>query len=317
MFIRTVMGDKDESTLGHCQCHEHVYLEKGYSAKVNGVLCIDDYNKSLLELSDYYGNGGRALVDAQPIGCGRSADKLMNLSKNSRVNIIASTGFHKLIFYPSNHWIHKISQNDYIDIMIREIEEGMFLNCDNDYPSKQIGAKAGMIKVACDSQGIDNSYEKYMQAAANVAKKTGISIQCHVEKAVTGKEIVDFLLNAGVEAESIILAHMDRSTEYMKENIEVARKGVYLQYDTIGRFKYHSDEEEIKFIKDMCNRGFENNILLGLDTTRARLLSYGGEIGLSYIKTCFIKKMLINGISQQQINKFLNENPRQALSKKY
>lgn len=315
MFIRTVLEDKDTFILEHCQCHEHVYLEKGFSAKVNKVLCIDNYKKSLLELSDYYKNGGRALVDAQPIGCGRSADKLVALSKNSQVDIIASTGFHKLIFYPSNHWIHKISQDEFAKIIMKEIEEGMYLNCDNEYPNKQIKAKAGMIKVACDAQGIDDTYKKYFQAAAVAALKTGVTIQCHVEKAVTGEEIADFLLNAGVDAKSIILAHMDRSTNYIKENIAVAKKGIFLQYDTVGRFKYHSDEEEIELIKEMCNKGFENNILLGLDTTRARMLSYEGEIGLSYIRNHFIDKMLTSGITKQQINKFFIINPSIALRK--
>ncbi|MCT4687346.1 phosphotriesterase family protein [Vallitalea sp.] len=316
MFIRTVLGDKSIDELGHCQCHEHIYLEKGYSAEINPVLCIDDYNKSLKELTDYYDNGGRAIVDAQPIGCGRCADKLIDLASNSKVDIIASTGFHKLIFYPREHWIYKISQGEFEELMHKEIEEGMFINCNTNYPREQIDNKAGMIKVACDKQGLDNTYKKYFAAAAAVAKKTGISIQCHIERAETGMEIVDYLLESGVSADSIILAHMDRRVDTIKENLLVAKKGIYLQYDTIGRYKYHSDEDEIALIKNMCSEGYIDNLLLGLDTTRARLLSYKGTIGLSYIRKHFIKKMMDNGFNNEQIKSLLIANPKKALAKK-
>jgi phosphotriesterase-related protein len=316
MYVRTVLGDIDISNIGHCQCHEHIYLEKGYSEKVNKVLCIDDYNKSLEELKHYYSNGGRTIVDAQPIGCGRSSQKLVNLSMKSRVNIIASTGFHKLIFYPSDHWIFKVNTEFFAELMTKEIEDGMFVNSDLNYPRQQINAKAGMIKVACDVQGLDNTYKKYLLGAANVAINTGVSIQCHIEKANTAEDIVNYLLEIGVDAKSIILAHMDRSIEHLKENLSVAKKGIYMQYDTIGRFKYHSDEEEINFIKEMCDKGFENNILLGLDTTRARLLSYDGTIGLSYIREHFMENLKVNGFKNKQLDSFFIKNPIKALSKK-
>ncbi len=56
--------------------------------------------------------------------------ELYEISQITGVNIIASTGFHKLIFYPENHWLKKITIDEFISILIEEITSGMYVNCD-------------------------------------------------------------------------------------------------------------------------------------------------------------------------------------------
>ena len=68
-MIRTVLGDIDESRIGHSQCHEHLFVEKGASFSVSDVLYMDDAEKTLRELEDYRNNGGSLVVDAQPGLC--------------------------------------------------------------------------------------------------------------------------------------------------------------------------------------------------------------------------------------------------------
>ncbi|MFW5981491.1 MAG: hypothetical protein ACOCRU_02820, partial [bacterium] len=84
-------------------------------------------------------------------------------------------------------------------------------------------------------------------------------------------------------------------------------------YETIGRFKYHTDEDEIKLIKDMVVAGYENQLLLSLDTTKRRLKSYGSDIGLSYILKKFIPKLKKEGFSKNIIRKLTCSNPLSAL----
>ena len=89
-----------------------------------------------------------------------------------------------------------------------------------------------------------------------------------------------------------------------------------MEFDTIGRFKYHSDEDEAKFIVKLVEEGYEDTILLGLDTTRDRLKSYGGSIGLDYISKNFIPTLKDFGLSDKIIEKFLVTNPAKAFTKK-
>lgn len=94
------------------------------------------------------------------------------------------------------------------------------------------------------------------------------------------------------------------------------RHGVYLEFDTVARPKYHSDGYEIKLIQTVCDAGFSDRLLLGLDTTRQRLRSYGDPSapGLDYIITRFIPQLIGSGIPAGTVDMFMKHNPAGALS---
>lgn len=314
MKIRSITGDIESSSLGYCQSHEHLFIAKGQSEKINPALLIDDYEKTYKEVMEYCENGGRSIVDAQPVGCGRMAANLLRLSQETKVNIICSTGYHKMMFYDTQHWIHNITKDQFAQLMIEEIEQGLYVDGDVLYPKRQIKAKAGIIKTAVDNQGIDETYRKYFQAAAMASKETGVPIQCHIENANTAIEVIEFFQECNIKMNQIILAHMDRDRKKIAEAVNALEEGVFLQCDTIARYKYHSDEEQIKWLKDLCDAGFSKQLLVGLDTTRYRLKAYGGEVGLSFILETFIDQLLESGFSHETIEDLTINNPQRALS---
>lgn len=314
MVIQTVLGRIEPDQLGHCQCHEHLFIAKGRSFEINPALCMDDEEKSGIELSRYGRNGGSLIVDAQPGGCGRMSEALVQASLKSEVFIIASTGFHKLMFYPENHWIHEISTDDFKNFMVSELTEGMYLDGDIDFPIKQSKAKAGIIKMALDKEGLTGAYLKILDAGIEASRKTGIPIQCHTEKAEQGPELAAYILDKGIPKENVIIAHLDRDDSKIDSILATAALGVYLQFDTIGRYKYHDDLAEIQLMKRLITSGYGNQLLIGLDTTRTRLLSYEGEIGLDYIIKQFIPLMKSEGMMEESIQKMTVLNPRKALA---
>lgn len=314
--IQTVLGLIPKEKLGFCHSHEHLFISPGKSEEVNPALRIDDLGRTVEELKMYKNLGGQSIVDAQPVGCGRMAEYLAESSEKAHVHIIASTGFHKMIFYDEDHWIKNINEDKLADIFIHELEKGMFTDGDYKAPEKAISSKAGIIKTASDSEGITDEYKKLFLAAARASRCTGFCILSHTEMGKRALEQIDFFVNEGVNPDSIIICHLDRDLSDMGYHRAVAETGVFMEYDTIGRFKYHSDLEEAKFIVEMVESGFENKILLGLDTTRERLLSYGGSIGLGYIKQKFIPLLLELGITQEMIEKFTIINPSEALAKR-
>jgi phosphotriesterase-related protein len=89
--------------------------------------------------------------------------------------------------------------------------------------------------------------------------------------------------------------------------------GVFLEYDTIARYKYHSDEDELMLIGEMVKQDFGEQVLLGLDTTRERMKAYGGSIGLDYIAARFLPMLAGAGIGENHAEDFMVNNPRKAL----
>ncbi len=312
--IETVLGSISPQNLGFCQAHEHLFIASGHCETIVPSLRIDDYELTVEEIKRYRDVGGVSLVDAQPIGCGRMVRWLVRASAETKVNIIASTGFHKLEFYPPGHWIRSASQDELTELFINELTQGMYSDGDHEWPSRRFTAKAGVIKVAVGSEGPSDDYLRLLEAAVDASNATSCSLLCHTEPGNGAIELVKFLRANGVPEKSIIICHLDRVID-VRLSKEIASEGVYLEYDTIGRFKYHSDEEEVDLILTMIDAGFEDQLLLGLDTTRERLASYGGSIGLDYLKTRFIPKMLQSGVSVGCLEKMTVVNPAKAFAR--
>ena len=312
--IMTVTGPIFREALGFCQCHEHIALSKGQSYLVNPALCIDDMDKSLKELKRYKSCGGNTIIDAQPCGCNRMAGELMRLSEKSGVHIIASTGFHKLLFYPGDHWIHSLLAQELEELFVRELTEGMYTDGELSSPSRQCRAKAGVIKTAYDTEELSPRYQELFKAAAAAAVHTDRVIMVHVEQGTDPRRLLDYLTGLGVRPDRIMFCHMDRACRDMNIHKEILRSGAYLEFDTIGRFKYHSDEHEIGIFKELTEAGYQDQLLYSLDTTRERLRAYQpSAVGLDYILASFNKLLTASGISEETIRKFSVENPARLL----
>lgn len=313
--ITTVLGEIDVNQLGFCQCHEHLLISKGQSFQFNQALFFDEVDKSTYEVKQYMLAGGSTLIDAQPIGCNRMAMGLAQIAKETGVNLIASTGFHKMIFYPKNHWIFSIEEDELTQIYIDELTLGMYVNCDTSLNKEQCLHKAGIIKTALDVEGLSPQYVKLFKAAAIASLKTGVPIMIHIEQGTHVLELFEFLNSLGVQPSKLIFCHMDRACKDLSIHKEICKKGSYLEFDTIGRYKYHDDSHEITLFKALLESGYEDQLLFSLDTTRTRLNAYGGDIGLAYILTTFIPLMKESGITESQVNKISNKNCSHALSR--
>ena len=178
--IMTVLGPIAPQALGFCQSHEHLCLLPGWCGRQNPPHRIDDRRLSTLELLDFYALGGRAAVDAQPAGCGRDGDFLADISQQSGVHIVSSTGFHKLCFYPPDHWITTASEDMLAEMWQRELEEGMYAPCDTAPPERQTAVRAGQIKSAVNREGLTERYRLLFRAAARAQEATRAPLVVHI-----------------------------------------------------------------------------------------------------------------------------------------
>jgi len=314
-IVTTVLGDIEPSTLGFCQSHEHLSIACTCPMAGGPQRCIDDPEKNLAELNLYYAAGGRAMVDAQPVGCGRDAAMLHRISKESGVNIIASTGFHKLPYYPAEHWLNSESEEELTRLFISELNQGMYLDGDITFPSRQGNAKAGQIKTALDTEGLSSRYQKLFTASSEAVRATGCALMAHIEIDSDPRRLADFLVKLGLPPDRIIFCHLDRAVADIRVHKEICEQGIYLEYDTICHPKYHDDEKEAGIILELVEAGYEKQLLMSLDTTRSRLASYGGVPGLAYILNVFIPLLLSKGLTETQIKSFFVENPARVFAR--
>lgn len=309
-MIRTVWRDIQPEEAGHAQCHEHIWLKKGASYQINPALCIDDRERSLKELKDYYRAGGRLLVDAQPTGCGRDAAVLAELSKESGVFIVAATGFHKKEFF-DNIQLFSWPEEKLARRYIREIMEGI-----PDSGQTSSLYRAGMLKAAADDRWqTDPVYHRFFEAVAQAAVQTGAPVMIHTEKGNDILELIHWFKERGVPPGKLLICHLDRTHYDAAYHTKVLSAGCSLCYDSIHRLNYVSEQEELALLLHMKKEGLLGQIVLSLDTTNQRLRAYHArDMGLDYIRTTFIPKLKEQGFTEQEIRQMCVTNARTILN---
>lgn len=313
-MIQTVCGPIEPGELGFCHSHEHIMLAKGRPFLVDESQCMDDYEKSLAELGLFKSVGGSAIVDCQPVGAGRMAAELKALSKQSGVHIVASTGFHKAMFYEKGHWVFVTDEEHLRELFLHELTVGMYVDTEQGLYEDFCNSRAGVIKVAYDIVGLDSHYTRLFAAAAAAQVKTGAPMVIHIDNGADPLVVDKFLDERGIAPKKRIYCHLDRAVADVSVHIELCRRGCFVEYDTICRPKYHDDAAEIDIIRRVIDAGYADRILLGMDSTNKRLKAYGGEIGLDYIKNVFLPKMENNGISSELTDAFMTMNPMRAFN---
>lgn len=307
-MVQTVCGKVLPEELGHFQIHEHLWVHHTPLADKSPALRIDDYGRSLAELKTYRLAGGGGYADAQPVAAGRNAEMLKKLSEESGVHIVASTGYHLNGFYPDNCWIYALGEEELFDLYSSELEQGMLAWQEDPTvrPAVRTDIKAGLVKAAIPAEGPVGRYAVLLRAAARAAAGSHVPLMIHTEKGLHVMEALEICYSAGLKSENIIICHVDRQASDFAPHDEIAAQGVWLDFDTVGRFKYHSDAEEVALLQHMMP--YAHKIMLALDTTAARLHAYDGEIGLDYIFTDFIPQLQAAGFSEETIRGYTNVN---------
>ena len=302
--IMTVLGPLPGAKLGHCQMHEHIFVLPTPNSVKYPALEISDEEKSLQELLAYRNAGGSAILDAQPLGAGRDIAALKRLSANSGVHIIATTGYHLPAFYEADHWIFTETKQQLQARFLAELTKGVDVGGgEKVFP--------GAVKSAIGNDGPAGRLEICLRAAAAAAAEAGVPLIMHTEKGIGALEAIRMCVEEGMQPCRIAVCHVDRQASDFAPHDAIAETGVFMEYDTIARYKYHDDESERALIAHMIQQGYAEKILIALDTTAARLTSYGDPAapGLDFILKEFIPALRAMGLSGDIIDTITVKNP--------
>ena len=322
--VHTVLGQVDPLLLGHCQMHEHLFVQHGPAALQNSDLCLDSFPKTVQEMLVYRAAGGQALVDAQPVGSGRMATALCEASRESGVHVVASTGFHRPLFYPDGHWLFTTPVDRLQALFLQELMEGMFDDGMTAWPRVQASTNpetgslptAGIIKVAAGPDGLPKTEEASVPflAAARAAASSGAPVLIHTEGGLHGASLVRFFCEQDIPANRVIVSHLDKRPDNGKAIRDVLDLGAWVCLDTLLRPRYVSEEREMKLIAELVQAGYLDRLTLGLDVTRARMRSYGGATGLDDLLMQVVPALLRYGLEAEAILAMTRTNPARALS---
>ena len=312
-FVRTVLGDIQPDKMGLTYSHEHVIIDEGFSTMANPDFILNDTNLITDELKEFYQYGGRTLVDTMPAACGRNILKLVEVSRNSNVNIIAPTGIHLEIYYPPNHWRYYLSVAELSDLFIKDITDGVDEYDYNCPVVKRTIHKAGLIKLATGDEKITAHQHKLFEAVVNAHLVTGTPILTHTNGGKQAMEQVELFLKLGADISHVVLSHVDKQRDIVYHK-DLMQTGVYVEYDSHFRCKAKKDDNWTFTLLENLLPDFADRIVIGMDMARNTYWkSYGGQPGLIYLLTDFRQELEVRGLSSFS-EKLFFENPQNLYS---
>jgi phosphotriesterase-related protein len=282
----TVTGPMDAAELGVIDAHDHLLMS---SPAMRGQE-LDDVERTIDEVRAARGSGIRSIVELTPIGLGRRPELLRRVSATAGLPIIAATGFHRDVHYPSGHWALEAPVDLLAERVTRDLLEGMHPR-DWEGNAPLDAARAGVIKTGASYHHISAAERRRLVAAAIGSRASGAAIVVHAEIGTCGHEIVALLEGEGVPTHRVVLAHMDRNPD-AELHAELAARGVTLVYDTVGRIKYRPDSALLDLIAEMVAVGHGERLLVGLDLgSREYFAAYGGGPGIRYLMDTFVPRL--------------------------
>jgi len=285
--VITVSGPRAVEALGVVDAHDHLLLD---SPGMPGQAFTDTL-KAVEEVLDARATGIGTIVEMTPIGLGRNPAGLRAVAEATGVAIIGATGYHRDAHYPAGHWVHAATVETLADRVLADLRTGMHPADWTDPGRPPDRARAGAIKGGASYHRISRSERRRLEAVAGASAATGAAVLVHSEVGTAAHEIVDLLEAAGAHPSRIALAHLDRNPD-AELHAEVAARGVTLEYDTIGRTKYHPDSTVLDLIEAVAAAGHLDRIVLGLDLgAREYLRAYEGGPGLRYLMTAFAPRL--------------------------
>ncbi len=250
-MIHTALGPISPDQLGRTLMHEHVMTDYSgadflHKEHYDRQEIVDTMLPYLLELSKA---GCNTFVDATPAGSGRDVLVLKECALQSKMYFITCTGTFKANAVPT---IMRTMEIDQIaELWIAEFAEGI----------ESTGIRPGFIKVALDDGAISDDQKKILRAGIRTSLKTGMAIQAHTILPQTMREAYTIITEEGLPVDRYIWTHSDCQQD-IPAMIEMGRKGVWLQIDSIGYIPY---ENHLQMLKTLIAEGLTDQLLLSQD----------------------------------------------------
>ena len=313
--VETVRGPVDLDELGPTLMHEHVFVLDPEALVNYGHLWGESYwdederaADAVAKLSRLRAGGIHTLVDPTAPGLGRNIPRIQRINAEVDLNILVATGVYAFLELPS--FLAYRSDGWIAELFVREVREGI----------DDTGVKAALIKCCVEHHGIVGDIPRVLSCVAAAAVETGAPVMVHTNApARTGLLALDALTSAGVDPQRIVIAHAGDSNDldYLRA---IGDTGASLGCDRFNIPHFNPDADRVRTLVALVAEGYADRIHLGHDGGAFYDFMVGNPPFANehpdylHISTTIVPQLLAAGVTQEQVDEMLVENPRRFFS---
>jgi phosphotriesterase-related protein len=301
--LYTTLGTLSAPPEGIILPHEHIFVDlRPLDTPNHGQAKTEDVVALMApELERARAAGIAVLVECTPEGVGRHVEHVLAVSQAVNFPILVPTGIYREPWVPA--WAHHADEGILQSWMMGDLEVGV----------GNTGVRAAFIKLSMGDDGITPVERKILRAAARAGAKTGAAIGSHTIRGRVVLEQMDELEACGFNPHRFISIHAQAEPDFSL-NLEVARRGAWIEYDGIG---WSEDEAYIRRILDMLDAGFESQILLSMDRGWYDCAQPGGGTPhpFTYLVEEFLPRLRAAGVDEATLRRLTVDNPFRAFAR--
>lgn len=296
----TVLGPVDAADLGITLTHEHLLLDLFKRFQPHREFLLNDAELAARELQLFADAGGRTIVELTTPDLGRDPVGLVQIARQTGVNVVMCTGRYREPFYEPELW--RLTAREISQLFVDEIEHGVD------------GVRPGIIgEIGTHDPWLSPVEERVFRAAGRAQIATGLAISLHANASDVGLAQLDVLEEEGVDLRRVVVGHCD-THPFSDYHRAILRRGAWVEFDTIrGNFEFET-KRQLEQLRVLIDEGHIDRLLLSEDMAVNRFYTVYGGNGYAYLITEFVVRMLESGLSQEQVDTLLVENPRRMLT---
>lgn len=296
-----------ESKLGLDNLHAAVELQP-----ISDNFMLVDEEHAIEEVMEFKNLRGKTIVEVTSIGLKRDPQALRRVSEATGLNIVMGTGFYHKVFHPVD--MDALSVEELMDQIVNDITVGI----------RDTGICAGIIgEIGINGDPITTNEIKSIRAAARASVTTGAPMSFHRGGRMGERhQSLDIVQEEEGLPNRVVLGHTDEIAGDLSLMLELLERGVYLEFDLIGRTTTAGTHNVLgpsitmvvcDAILQLIDNGYEDRILLSHDVCwKVHLKRFGG-FGYSYIMEKFLPHLRGLGVTDSQIDKMMIQNPATVL----
>lgn len=318
--IATARGPVDSARLGVTLMHEHVFV---LDAEVFQNY-PDEWGSeeqrvadAITRMNELKARGVDSIVDLTVTGLGRYIPRIQRIAAATELNILVATGiytYNELPFYFQFRGPGTIFGGPELiaDMFVHDIEKGI----------ADTGVRAAILKCATDAPGLTKDVERVLRATAMAHRQTGVPISTHTNaRKKNGLEQQRVFKEEGVDLSRVVIGHSGDSTDF--EYLETLMgAGSFIGMDRFGIDSFCSFEDRVSTVARLCAKGYAGQMVLSHDAAcfnhwfpERPIAAALPRWNYLHIHNDVIPALLEQGVTQQQLQTMLVDNPKKIFEK--